>query len=84
MIHGETGLLVDDPHDLKAVGAAVDRCLRDPADAERMAHNARRHIEQWFLGDRHMLQYAALLTELLNGTENAKTGANPVSPHSRD
>ena len=65
VIPGETGLLVDDPHDLEAFGAAVDRLLRDPADAERLAHNGRRHIEQWFLGDRHLLQYAELVTELL-------------------
>ena len=68
VIPGETGLLVDDPHDLEALGAAVDRLLRDPADAERLAHNGRRHIEQRFLGDRHLLQYAELLTELLGET----------------
>ena len=83
VIAGETGLLVDDPHDLEALGAAVDRLLHDPAEAERLAHNGRRHIEQRFLGDRHLLQYAELLTELLNGTETAKTGAN-VSLHSQD
>jgi trehalose synthase len=65
VIRGETGLLVDDPRDLEAFGAAVDRLLRDPADAERLARNGRRHIEERFLGDRHLLQYAELLTELL-------------------
>jgi trehalose synthase len=68
VIHGETGLLVDDPRDLEALGAAVDQLLRDPADAERLAHNGRRHIEQRFLGDRHLLQYAELLTDLLGET----------------
>jgi hypothetical protein len=29
--------------------------------------NARRHIEHHFLGDRHLLQYADLLTELIGG-----------------
>jgi trehalose synthase len=65
VIHGETGLLVEDPHDLEGFGAAVDRLLGDHAEAERLAVNGRRHIERWFLGDRHLLQYAALLTELL-------------------
>ena len=66
VIPGETGLLVDDPHDLEAFGAAVDRLLRDPVDAGRLARNGRRHIEQRFLGDRHLLQYAELFTELLS------------------
>ena len=68
VIPGETGLLVDDPHDLEALGAAVDRLLRDPAEAQRLAHNGRRHIEQRFLGDRHLLQYAELLAVLLGET----------------
>jgi trehalose synthase len=65
VIHDETGLLVDDPHDLEACGGAIDRLLRDHADAERLARNGRRHVELRFLGDRHLLQYAELLTELL-------------------
>jgi trehalose synthase len=65
VIHNETGLLVDDPRDIETFGAAVDRLLRDPVDAERLARNGRRHVERWFLGDRHLLQYAVLLTELL-------------------
>ena len=36
VIDEETGLLVDDPYDLESFGAAVDRLLRDPADAERI------------------------------------------------
>jgi trehalose synthase len=65
VIHDETGLLVDDPHDLDAFGGAIDRLLRDRGNAERLARNGRRHIERHFLGDRHLLQYAQLLTELI-------------------
>jgi trehalose synthase len=65
VIHGETGLLVEDPHDLEGFGAAGDRLLGDHAEAQGLALNGRRHIERWFLGDRHLLQYAELLTELL-------------------
>ena len=68
VIHDETGLLVDDPYDLESFGAAVDRLLRDPADAERIGRNGRRHIEHRFLPDRHLLQYAELLTDLLGET----------------
>jgi trehalose synthase len=65
VLHDETGLLVDDPRDLEAFGAAVERLLHDPAHAERLARNGRRHVERRFLGDRHLLQYAELLTELI-------------------
>jgi trehalose synthase len=65
VVDGETGLLVQDPCDLAAFGAAVERLLDDPAEAARLARNARTHIAEHFLGDRHLLQYAELLTELL-------------------
>jgi trehalose synthase len=65
VLHNETGLLVDDPYDLEGFGAAVERLLRDRAEAERLGRNGRRHIERHFLGDRHLLQYAELLTELI-------------------
>lgn len=65
IVDGETGLLVQDPQDLAAFGAAVERLLDDPAEAARLARNARNHVAEHFLGDRHLLQYAELLTELL-------------------
>jgi trehalose synthase len=65
VVDGETGLLVDDPSDLAGFGAAVARLLGDPVEAERLGRNARRHVEQRFLGDRHLLDYATLLEELV-------------------
>jgi trehalose synthase len=65
VVHEETGLLVEDPYDLEAFGAAVERLLLDPTEAERLAANGRRHVERHFLGDRHLLQYAELLAELV-------------------
>jgi hypothetical protein len=50
---------------------AVDRLLHDRAAAERLAMNARRHIERHFLGDRHLLQYAELLAEADRGRVDA-------------
>jgi trehalose synthase len=41
VIHGETGLLLDDPHDSAAYGAAVTQLLEDEAAAERMGERAR-------------------------------------------
>ncbi len=60
--HQEHGLLIDDPHDLEAFGAAVERLLREPQEAARMGTNARARATDEFLGDRHLEQYGRLFT----------------------
>lgn len=57
---GEDGLLVEDPLDLAAFGAAVERLLRDPALAQRLGEKAHARASVDFLGDRHLDQYAEL------------------------
>jgi trehalose synthase len=64
IVHGEHGLLVDDPADLAAFGSAVESLLRDPGEAERLARNARARAAEEFLGDRHLGQYARLFEQL--------------------
>jgi trehalose synthase len=66
VIDGETGVLLEDPHDLRGFGEAVDELLSDHVKAERLAENAREHVARQFLGDRHLRQYAELLSELLD------------------
>jgi trehalose synthase len=66
--NGTHGLLVDDPNDLQAFGAAVESLLRDPAEATRLAENARRRVVEEFLGDRHLEQYGALFEQLARST----------------
>ncbi len=61
---GIHGLLVDDPADLSAFGAAVESLLRDRAEAERLAENARQRVAAEFLGDRHLEQYGRLFEQL--------------------
>jgi Glycosyltransferase len=61
---GIHGLLVDDPADLSAFGAAVESLLRDRAQAERLAENAYRRVAAEFLGDRHLEQYGLLFGQL--------------------
>jgi trehalose synthase len=63
--HDQTGILISDPHDLAAFGAAVQRLLRAPAEAEQLGLNGRSYVTERFLADRPLLQYAELLTELL-------------------
>ncbi|MFI5004256.1 MAG: glycosyltransferase [Solirubrobacterales bacterium] len=61
---GEHGLLIGDPHDLRACGAAVERLLRDPLQAARLGNNARTRAAAEFLGDRHLDQYGQLFARL--------------------
>ena len=63
--HREHGLLLDDPHDLAAFGAAVESLLRDPAEAARLGRNARERATRELLGDTHLLHYADLLAKTL-------------------
>ena len=50
--HGESGLLVDDPGDLAAFAAAVERLLDDPAAARRMGEAAHRRVCEEYLAPR--------------------------------
>ena len=60
-----TGILLDDPSDLDAYGGALASLLKRPADMARLGNNARRHVLRNFVGDRHLLQYAALIDRLV-------------------
>jgi trehalose synthase len=61
---GEHGLLIEDPHDLPAFGAAVERLLREPQEAARLGRNAHKRAAAEFLGDRNLDQYGRLFTGL--------------------
>jgi trehalose synthase len=65
---GTHGLLVHDPTDLGAFGAAVGSLLRDGADAARLGENGRRRVIDEFLGDRHLEQYGLLFEQLSRRT----------------
>jgi trehalose synthase len=65
IVDGESGLLIDDPADLAAVGSAVDSLLSDPQRAEAIGQSARERVRQSFLGSRHLVQYMQLIDEML-------------------
>lgn len=67
IIDGEHGLLLDDPTDRPAFGAAVERLLRDPGEAARLGEAAQRRAIDEFLPDRHLERYASLLRRLVAG-----------------
>jgi trehalose synthase len=62
---GESGLLLDDPHDLERFGDLVGSVLADDGLADRLGTAARERVRDRFLGDRHLGQYVDLLEQLL-------------------
>jgi trehalose synthase len=74
IVHGETGILLDDPRDLAAYGAAVTELLTHPQDAVDMGVRARERVRDRFLSVRNLLDYAALIRRL-TGRPLAGAGA---------
>lgn len=65
IVDGEHGLLLDDPTDSRAFGAAVERLLCDPGAAARLGAAAHRRATDEFLADRHLERYASMLRRLV-------------------
>ncbi len=65
IVHGETGLLLDDPRDLRAFGAAITGLLEDRARAEDMGRRARERVRDEFTSARSLLDYLSLIRNLL-------------------
>jgi trehalose synthase len=63
---GRSGLLIDDPQDLKAYGAALVSLLSDPDKARIIGETARERVRDEFLGPRHLMQYLELIARLLS------------------
>jgi trehalose synthase len=64
IVHGESGLLLDDPRDLPEFGAAVAGLLCDPPQAERIGRAGRERVRDRFLSVRSLLDYLALIRTL--------------------
>ena len=61
-----TGILLPDPRDLAAFGAAVRQPLDDPDRASRMGRAAQAPIRKHYVGDVHLLRYARLFSALIS------------------
>ena len=61
---GKSGMLVDDPADLRAFGAAVVGLLSDPERASALGSGARARVVDQFLAPRHLMQQAELIAGL--------------------
>jgi len=62
-----TGILLPDPRDLEAFGAAVRGLLDDPGEADRLGRAAHARVRANYVGDLHLLRYADLLGALTAG-----------------
>ncbi len=60
------GLLLEDPHDLRSYGDALELVLGDPALADKLGFAARERVRSDFLGDRHLIQYVELFARLVS------------------
>ena len=63
-----TGILLPDPRDLQAFGAAVRRLLDDPRLAGQMGRAAMAHVREDYVGDVHLLRYERMFTALIATT----------------
>jgi len=62
-----TGILLPDPRDLAAFGAAVRRLAGDPVEAGRMGRAAHAHISEHYVGDVHLLRYERMFSAMIAG-----------------
>lgn len=66
--NGVHGVLLPDPLDLGAYAAALERVLADPDLSSALGEAARARVQDEFLGDRHLIQYAELFERMLAGS----------------
>ena len=62
---GVNGVLLADPADGDACAREVARLLEDPERAHRLGVAAHERVQDRFLGDRHLIQYAEIFATLL-------------------
>ena len=65
IVDGDSGVLLDDPEDLEAYGAAVTRLLREAPEADRLGARARERVREGFLSTRSLLDYLDIVRRVL-------------------
>ncbi|MCW3014846.1 MAG: glycosyltransferase [Solirubrobacterales bacterium] len=71
IVDGDSGVLLDDPRDLAAFGAAMTGLLDDAPRAERIGRNARERVRARFLNARTLLDYFEAIRRLLDDRERS-------------
>ncbi len=72
IVDGDSGVLLDDPRDLAAYGAALTALLDDEQRAERMGARARERVRDRFLNVRALIDYGNLIRSLLPARASAR------------
>jgi trehalose synthase len=65
IVDGENGVLLDDPRDLEAFGAAVTDLLLDQPRAAKIGELARERVREQFTSPRSLLDYLAVIDTVL-------------------
>jgi trehalose synthase len=65
IVHGKSGLLVDDPEDLRSFGATLSTVLQNPQDAQRLGAAAHERVRDEFLAPRLLTQLTGLLERVV-------------------
>jgi trehalose synthase len=65
VVHGVSGILVDDPRDLRGFADAVAGLLADPGRGANMGAAAHKRARDRFLGPGHLIHYLELFQRLL-------------------
>jgi trehalose synthase len=63
--NGKTGVLIDDPRDLRAFGDAVVDLLSDEKKAKALGHDAKRRVVKMFITPCHLIAQGRLIAELV-------------------
>jgi trehalose synthase len=64
IVHGQSGLLLDDPQDLDTFAKLLQDVLTDEEYARMLGTGARSRVLDLYLGDRHLTQYVDLFEQL--------------------
>ncbi len=64
--HGKSGLLLNDPSDLKSFGNIINQLLKDPSKAKLLGKKGKSTVYDRFLFNRHLQQYLDLIRELIS------------------
>jgi trehalose synthase len=66
IVDGESGVLVDDPHDLEGFGRAIRSLVEDPERAAILGRAARQRVMERFLGIGRLVEYVELVSSLVS------------------
>jgi trehalose synthase len=64
VVHGRSGLLVDDPRDVAAAAAHLRRLFGDRPFARRLGQDARRRVRERYLPDGQLLRWGRLIEHM--------------------